>query len=176
MKVALFIAKVAFVGLLWFAGSTYVDLKAEQLAHARTNQSHAHALAVAEKQRADEEAKRRKAEQDLINETVSHEQEVAALRASMLADRASSGAVAERLRNAASEAAARAKRASEVCADPTSAELRKATQDTIVVLTELRERADERAGVLAEFASEAHLAGLACERRYEEARAKVVAY
>lgn len=173
MKATYYFIAAAMAGLAWFGGSTYVDLKAEQLAHARTKQGHTHALAVAEKQRADEESKRRKAEQELGYETERHGQEILALRAELVAVRNNGRGVAERLRNAASDAA---KRAGEVCAASASSELRQAASDAILVLAELRSRADERAGELAQVATDAHLAGLACERRYEEARAKVMAY
>jgi hypothetical protein len=38
------------------------------------------------------------------------------------------------------------------------------------LLSDLRERADEAAGILALAADDAHFAGAACERRYKEAR------
>ena len=87
MKAVHYILAAVIAGLAWFAGSTYVDLKAEQLAHGRTKQNHTHALAVSEKQRADEEAKRRKAEQELGYEIERHGQEVLALRAELVAVR-----------------------------------------------------------------------------------------
>ena len=166
----------ALVGSVLTNCATHNRLQAERLAHQTTKAQHAQLMAAAEKQRADEEAKRRKAEQELIDETEQHKQEMLAVRNQLVAVRSDGRRVAERLRNAASEAASHAQRASEVCSDPAFAELRQATQDTIKVLAELRERADERAGILAQFATDAHLAGLACERRYDEARAKVVAY
>lgn len=45
-----------------------------------------------------------------------------------------------------------------------------ATEDPLVLLSELLSRADERAGELAEFADRAHLAGRACEAAYDSLR------
>lgn len=155
---------------------TKQKLLEERLAHQSTQTAYAQQVAAAEGLRADEETKRRKAEQELTDATTTHEQEIGALRTTVLAERSRAGAVGERLRDKAREVTTYAQRAGEVCSDPSFAELRKTTQDTIGMLADLRERADERAGILAQFATDAHLAGLACERRYDEAREKVMAY
>lgn len=45
-----------------------------------------------------------------------------------------------------------------------------ATEDPLVLLSELLSRADERAGELADFADRAHIAGRACEAAYDSLR------
>lgn len=152
---------------------TKQKLLEERLAHQSTQTAYANQVAMAEGLRADEEAKRRKAEKELTDATIAHEQEVLAIKSQRDAARRDDRVVAERLRDKAREAADYAQRAGEVCSDPAFAELRKTTQDTIGMLADLRERADQHAGVLAQFATDAHLAGLACERRYDEAHQKL---
>lgn len=156
----------ALVGAVLTNCATHHRLQAERLAHQTTKAQHAQLVAAAEQLRAQTEANRRKAEQELVNAQETHAQEVAAIRLNL--DRARHRAAVEsgRVRDAAADVA---QRASQVCADSTSAELRQAASDAIVVLAELRDRADERAGELARFSTDAHLAGLACERRYQEA-------
>ena len=156
----------ALVGSILTNCATHHRLQAERLAHQTTKAQHAEQVAAAERQRADEESKRRKAEQELTHAQEAHDQEVAALRVDRDRARAAGRVVDGRVRSAAADVA---QRASQVCADSTSAELRQAASDAILVLAELRDRADERAGELARFSTDAHLAGLACERRYQEA-------
>lgn len=80
------------------------------------------------------------------------------------ADAVAASAAAERLRRqlAAFTAAARA-----APADPSAAPSGTSAGDPIGVLADVLERADRRAGVLAEFADRAHAAGLTCERIYD---------
>ena len=161
---------IALLGAVLTNCTTHNQLQAERLEHQTTKATYSDKVAAAERQRADEESKRRKADQELTHAQEAHGQEVAAIRLDRDRARAAGGVVAGRLRDAARAAA---ERASEVCADSTSAELRQAASDAILVLAELRNRADERAGELAQVATDAHLAGLACERRYDEAFEKL---
>lgn len=151
---------------LWVHGR-FLDERAE---HAKTREHYARQVVDAERSRANEEAKRRKAEQELRDAQEEHAQEIQALHLDLDRARAAGRVASERLRDAASDVA---QRASQVCADSTSSELRQAASDAILVLAELRDRADERAGELARFSTDAHLAGLACERRYQEAYEKL---
>jgi len=146
---------------------THVRLDRERLAHQSSKTQFAQQVAAAEKQRADEEAKRRKAETELTHAQEAHAQEVAAFRVDLDRTRADGRAVAGRVRDAA---AATAQLAGQVCADTATAELRQAAADAARVLADVRERADQRAGILAATADNAHFAGAACERRYDEAR------
>ena len=157
---------IALLGAVLTNCTTHNRLQAERLAHQTSKAQYAEQVAAAQAQRADEEAKRRKAEQELTHAQEAHGEEVAALRVDLDRARAAGRVVDGRVRSAAADVA---QRASQVCADSTSAELRQAASDAIVVLAELRDRADERAGELARFSTDAHLAGLACERRYQEA-------
>lgn len=160
----------ALVGSVLTNCTTHNRLQAERLAHQTTKAQHAQLVAAAEQLRAQTEANRRKAEQELRHAQDAHAQEVAALHLDLDRARAAGRVASERVRSAASDVA---QRASQVCADSTSAELRQAASDAILVLAELRDRADERAGELARFSTDAHLAGLACERRYQEAYEKL---
>lgn len=166
MKLLTYALGLALLGSILTNCTTHNRLQAERLEHQTSKAQYAEQVAAAERQRADEEAKRRKAETELTNAQEAHGEEVAALRLDLDRDRAAGRVVDGRVRSAAADVA---QRASQVCADSTSAELRKAASDAIVVLAELRDRADERAGELARFSTDAHLAGLACERRYQEA-------
>lgn len=157
---------IALLGAVLTNCTTHNRLQAERLEHQTTKATYSDKVAAAERQRADEESKRRKAEQELTHAQEAHGEEVAALRVDLDRARAAGRVVDGRVRSAAADVA---QRASQVCADSTSAELRQAASDAIVVLAELRDRADERAGELARFSTDAHLAGLACERRYQEA-------
>ena len=155
---------LALLGALWHTGSA---LQAERLAHKTTKTEHAQAIAQAMTEHALEVARRRKAEQDLIDAEETHAQEVKTLHLDRDRDRAAGAAVAVRLRDTGR---ATATLAGAICADTATAELRQAAGAAARMLAELRERADERAGILAAFATDAYLAGLACQRRYDEAR------
>ena len=171
MKLLTYALGLALLGSILTNCTTHNRLQAERLAHQTSKAQHSEQVAAAQAQRADEEAKRRKAEQELTHAQEAHGEEVAALRVDRDRARAAGRVVDGRVRSAAADVA---QRASQVCADSTSAELRQAASDAIVVLAELRDRADERAGELARFSTDAHLAGLACERRYNEAREKLM--
>lgn len=160
----------ALVGSILTNCATHHRLQAERLAHQTCKDNCAKAASAAERVRADAEAKRRKAEQELVNAQETHAQEVAALHLRL--DRAvAAGRVAsERLRDAAADAAARARAQ---CAAATPADLRAATGDPIGVLADVLGRADERAGLLADLADRRYIAGRACEREYEAAREKL---
>lgn len=157
----------SFAVLLAVVFSLNVQLIAEQGAHASARASHAAQAAESERAARLQAEKYRTKEQELARAEDTHAHEIASLRADLDAARARSAVVAERLRDAARGTA---QRAAEAATNPDSAELRQAAQNATRMLAELRERADERAGVLARFATDAHLAGLACERRYDEAR------
>lgn len=152
---------------LLFAGwaTTAYRLQGEQASHAKTQATYAAQVAAAEQSTRIESEKNRAIEQELSRAQETHAQEIVALRQERDTARSSGRVVAERLRHAASEAA---ERAGEACADPGSTELRQTAQTTLRMLAELRDQADHHAGVLAQFATDAHLAGLACERRYDE--------
>jgi len=153
--------------------TTFVRLKSEQAAHSRTVASHAHMVSALSNQVASEEAKRRKAEQELNDGVEKHGKEVQAFKSALDRSRAAGRDVAERLRNAASDAAERARAQ---CANTTPTELRTTADDPIGVLAHVLQRADERADLLATVADDRYAAGKACERRYDEAREKLMAY
>lgn len=146
---------------------TGYQLKAERQAHQSTKSIHAAQVAAAERAAREQSEKNRATEQELNRAQKAHAQEVAALHISRNADRAAAGAVVVRVRDAAR---ATATLAGQACADSSTAQLREAAGAAARMLAELRERADERAGILAEFATDAHLAGRACEREYDAAR------
>ncbi len=158
---------LALLGALALTWHTHSSLQAERLAHQTTKAEHATAMAAAHAAQAAEESRRRKTEQELTDAQEAHARELAAVHVDRTRDRAAGAAVADRLRN---KARAAAELAGQVCADSATAELRASAADAARMFAELRERADDRAGILARAADDAHLAGLACERRYQEAR------
>lgn len=158
---------LALLGALATTWHTHSSLQAERLAHQTTKADHATAMAAAHAAQAAEESLRRKTEQDLTDAQEAHARELAAVHLNRDRDRAAGAAVAQRVRNTARAAA---ELAGQVCADSTAAQLRASAAEAARMLAELRERADDRAGSLARVADDAHLAGLACERRYDEAR------
>lgn len=85
------------------------------------------------------------------------------------ADAAAARDVAGRLRLRVDELVAAARRGA---GNPASGGQRPATEDPIGVLAELQRRADARAGVLAEYADRARIAGQQCERAYDALTAR----
>ena len=167
LKILTAVQWIAVLALVVIAIGVSMALDAERLAHQTTKTEHAQAIAQAMTEHALEVARRRKAEQDLIDAEETHAQEVKTLHLDRDRDRAAGAAVAVRLRDTGR---ATATLAGAICADTATAELRQAAGAAARMLAELRERADERAGILAAFATDAYLAGLACQRRYDEAR------
>lgn len=143
------------------------QLKTERLAHQTTKATYAAQVAAAERISREQSEKNRATEQELRDAQETHAKEIAALHVSRDRDRAAAGAVVVRVRDAARATAALAGQA---CADSSTTQLREAAGAAARMLADLRERADERAGILAEFATDAHLAGRACERAYDTAR------
>lgn len=160
----------ALVGSVLTNCATHNRLQAERLAHQTTQAQHAQLVAEAEQLRAQTEANRRKAEQELRHAQDTHAQEVAALQHDRDRARAAGRVASERLRDAATAAAARARAQ---CAAATTADLRAATGDPIGVLADVLGRADARAGELADLADRRYIAGRACEREYDRAREKL---
>ena len=146
---------------------SHTRLQSEQAAHAKSRAAYAEQVATAHKTRAAEESKRRAAEQELTNANETHAREVEAVRQARAVDRAAGAAVAVRLRDAAR---ATAELAGQVRADSTAAAVREAAADAARVLAELRDESDQRSGILARAADDAHFAGNACARVYNEAR------
>ncbi len=152
--------------------ASWAKLSAERNAHNSFRAQTAERVAAAERERADLAESRRQAEQELIDAQEAHANEVAALSVQRDAARASGRVVADRVRDAAR---ATAVLAGQVCADSAAAGVRATAATAAGMLADLRERADERAGILAQFATDAHLAGRACERSYDAARAALIA-
>jgi Tfp pilus assembly protein PilE len=143
------------------------QLNTERTAHQTTHAVFAAQVANAERAAREQSEKNRTTEQELRDAQEAHAQEIAALHVNRDRDRAAAGAVVVRVRDAARATAALA---GQVCADSSTAQLREAAGAAARMLADLRERADERAGILAQFATDAHLAGRACEREYDRTR------
>jgi hypothetical protein len=150
--------------------ATSVRLDREKLAHQTSKTEYAERVASAEKQRADEESKRRQTEKDLQDAQDAHAQEVAAVLKDRDAARANGRVVADRVRDAAR---ATAEIAGQVCTNSTTARVRETASLAADLLADLRERADETAGILARSLDDSHFAGSACARRYDEVRQAV---
>jgi hypothetical protein len=110
------------------------------------------AIVKAQEDRDAEEQRRREAVDEIARETRDGGTRYAAARA------AAAGA-AERLRQRAQAAVVSARAAAAAGSAPAG--------DPIGVLADVLGRADERAGILAEYADRARVAGLACQRSYE---------
>lgn len=82
-------------------------------------------------------------------------------------DRNNAVLVSTRMQERVSALVSEARRASQ---NPSIESTVEATEDPIGVLAELRSRADERAGILAEYGDKARIAGESCERDYEALR------
>jgi hypothetical protein len=167
LKILTAVQWIAVLALVVIAIGVSMALDAERLAHQTTKTVHAEQLAQAHAERAIEEATRRKAEQELRDAQETHAAEVKTLHVNRDRDRAAGAAVVVRVRDAARATAALA---GQVCADSSTTQLREAAGAAARMLADLRERADERAGILAQFATDAHLAGRACERDYDRTR------
>lgn len=165
-----YVLGVTLLGSIVTNCTTHNRLQAERLAHAQTKTEFSKQVAAAQELRAEEEAKRRKAEQELRDAQEDHAQEVQALHLDLDRARAAGRVASERLRDAATAAAARARAQ---CAAATPADLRAATGDTLDVLGRVLAEIDDYAGVVAEFADRSRIAGLACEREYQDAREKL---
>jgi hypothetical protein len=138
-------------------------LQAERLDHQTSKTAYAERVATAEKQRADEEAKRRKAEKDLTDAQQAHAQSVAAMQLDL--DRARDRAAAVGVRDATASAAQRARAQ---CPGAAPSNVGTPAGDPIGVLADVLGRADARAGVLADLADRRYVAGRACEREYDK--------
>lgn len=160
----------ALVGSILTNCATHNRLQAERLAHQTTRAQHAELVSAADRLRAQTEASRRQAEQELRDAQEAHAQEVKALHFDLDRARARVAVESGRLRDAARAAVEQARAQ---CAAATAAELRQAASDPIGVLADVLGRADERASVLAEIADRRYIAGRACEREYDRAREKL---
>lgn len=167
LKILTAVQWIAVLALVVIAIGVSMALDAERLAHQTTKTEHAQAIAQAMTEHALEVARRRKAEQDLIDAEETHAQEVKTLHLDR--DRALARAALEsrRVQDAANATAARARAQ---CANTAASELRPSTDDPIGVLAHVLGRADARAGELADVAEQRGIAGRACERAYDEAR------
>jgi hypothetical protein len=154
---------VAFVAT-WY--STHM-LNMERTAHAGTRAAYAAQVAQAQRVAREQSEKYRATEQELRNAQETHASEVKALHINRDRALARSAVESRRVQDAANAAAARARAQ---CADSPAADLGTPTSDPIGVLAHVLERADERAGILADIAEQRGIAGRACERAYDEAR------
>ena len=114
--------------------------------------------AAAEAERNAKETQRRLDQQQEAQRV--HDEDLARVTAD--ADRARDAA--GQLRQRVDELVAAARRSG--CNSPAGGQ-RPATEDPIGMLAELQRRADERAGILADYADRARIAGQQCERAYD---------
>jgi outer membrane receptor for monomeric catechols len=154
-------------GALASAAINQTRFSAERADHAESRAAYVGQVAAAEKARADTQEQRRKAKQELEDANETHAREVEAVHQAWAVDRAAGAAVTVRLRDAAR---ATSVLAGQVLADSTASEIRAAAADAAGVLADLREESDQRSGILARALDDAHVAGNACVRVYNEAR------
>lgn len=156
------------VGSGWWARGIQADRDAAQAAaaHAQALRSLADAATTASEQA--RAAERGASDRIHAIATEAHDAIQTAYRDAAAADR-----VAQQLRQHIARLVAPA--ASGAASDPGAAPGGPPAGGTGLVLAKLLGRADDRAGQLAAFADAAHIAGLACERAYDEVRAALAA-
>lgn len=157
----------AAIALGAVAGMQTLRLHAAQLDAAQTRTAHADTLRkIADLTAAAYQAAQRQsnlwaaAQESNANETLEK-------LARAGADRDAAIRVSTRLQDRVNALVADARRATQ---NPSTGATVEATEDPIGVLAELRSRADERAGILAEYGDKARIAGESCERDYEALR------
>jgi len=158
------IAAGAIAGAVALAGVQTVRLANERTAHATSKQEFADArtesarlTAQAETEQREKFERRIKGKDDAINQA----QKLAdGLR--LAADRAKRAD--SKLRQSTAELVARAR---EACGRSGTGSASATADDPIGVLADVSGRIDERAGVLAEYADRARVAGQTCERQYD---------
>jgi hypothetical protein len=150
--------------------STNVGWMAERHRHAETRAAWAAERAAADRAILDLATNVLETTSELHNAEATHESEAAALH--RLADRHRADALAagQRVHDAATAAADRARAQ---CASAAVADVGEAAGDAAGVLAHVLSLADSAAGRMAEIAQQRGDKGLACERRYEEARQAV---
>jgi len=147
---------------------TSYQLKSERLAHQTTKSVYAAQVAAAERATREQSEKNRATEQELRDAQEAHAKEVATLHVDLDRSRANARAASNRMQDAANAAAARARAK---CADSPAADLGTPAGDPIGVLGRVLSEIDDYAGAVADYADRSRVAGLACEREYESARA-----
>lgn len=158
-------AALAF--LLTALGAQTVRLSSAHSTIDKERAAWAELVAKAEREAREQSEKNRAIEKELSDVQETHAAETAAIHADLDRARAAASAAAGGLRHAAQTAAERARKA---CAATSPAGVRETTDDAIGVLADVLGRIDERAGILADAADRAYIAGRACEREYDSAR------
>lgn len=155
---------VALAAALGLAGLQTLRLAGEQRDHAETREKHATDLQALSDASRQAEADARAEEQRRTAEVQKAADEAREREAQALADAAAANATGQRLRD---RLAALAARGGQAASDPGPATGGPPAGDPIGVLAGVLARADERAGILAQYADAARTAGLACERAYD---------
>jgi hypothetical protein len=174
-----YLAAGAMAGALLAGGIQQARVSSTQTGLAQVREQHAQAVADAALAKAAAHARALEIERELTARTQAlqatidkQDQDARNAQAQPAADRAAATAAAGRLR----ERLATITRAHDAGARVASADAaalareRAAASATARVLADVLQRADDRAGAVADFADRAHAAGLACERAYGSAR------
>ncbi len=166
--VGLALSTAGVAGITWAHQANKYERQLDELRSEHLTQQ-----AAAEKARADEEASRRKIEQELVDEQAIHALKFTAARVELDAARAAGRVASGRVRDAAR---ATARLAGQVGANTTASAVRETAAGALDVLADVLSRAEQRATELAGIADDRGIAGRACERLYEEAREKLKAH
>ena len=177
-----FAAAGAVAGALLAGGVQQIRVNNAKTELAQVREQHAQAVADAALAKAAAHARALEIERELtareqaLQATIDkQDQDARHAEQTRLADRAAAAAAADRLRErlaAITRAASAGARVASTDAAAIARE-RAAADATARVLADVLQRADDRAGALADFADRAHAAGLACERAYGSAREAV---
>ncbi|MGT2453790.1 DUF2514 family protein [Cupriavidus basilensis] len=142
----------------WMANGWRKDAELAELTAARAQEriSQAYAQVKAVDAARLEEQRRTAAQMEIANVATKEAE-------SARGDAVAAGIAAEQLRRRVAELVA----ASRAAGNPGPAGAGQATDDPIGMLAHVLSRADQRAGILAEYADAARIAGQACERAYD---------
>ncbi len=172
------------VGLAVGAGVQQIRVNNAKAELAQVREQHAKAVADAALAKAAAHARALEIERELaareqaLQATIDRQdQDARHAKAKHAADRAAATAAADRLRERLATITRAASAGARVAADSNSSAAREraAADATARMLADVLQRADDRAGALADFADRAHAAGTSCERAYTSAREAVTA-
>lgn len=175
-------AACAMAGALLAGGIQQARVASAKTELAQVREQHAQAVADAALAKAAAHARALEIERELTARTQAlqatidkQDQDARNAQAQHAADRAAATAAAGRLRERLATITRAASAGARVASGDAAALAREraAADATARVLADVLQRADDRAGALADFADAAHAAGTSCERAYTSARQAV---
>ena len=170
-SVAFVLLGAAFVGQREITAGVQVKLTQAESRIDKLVGDYARAESDARQQALERERAIAAKEQSLTATLEANAKESQRVQSALAADRDRARAAEHRLRDQLATLVQRYRADRAPGTNPAAAGHQPPAGDAIGVLADVLRRADERAGILGEFADRAHAAGLACERDYDAARA-----